>query len=216
MGHIERESEIAAEFTLMVPNLHRRPRYYGDRILLSLDILALRTMYDPQSLGYWNRNSYHIQGCLDDHVCFGADKLQGDANPFAYNDGVGPSTTLANNQALIGSATWNGRLVGLTPREEAVAGAASLGINLDTPRGSLDFTDMEHWRAGATIGRIGTGSQWDDGDLTYGIRVTGNTFFQDGTGDDGAVTGRLAGRSHEYMAGVLERNDLAAGFGGKR
>ena len=56
---------------------------------------------------------------------------------------------------------------------------------------------------------------WGDGDLGYTIAVNGNTFVQTG-GDTGTVTGAFLGRAHEGMGGVLERNDLSAGFGGKR
>ena len=215
-GHIEEDTDVLEELTLMVPHLHQYPGRFGDSILFPFDIAALQAMYDPHALGEWNRTHYRVDACLDGRVCFGASPGLGNPSAYARVMGVSPSTHLGNNQALIGSATWRGRLVGLTPREDAVAGAARLGINLDTLRGDLDFTHLEYWRVGTTIGRIGTGSQWKDGDLNYGIEVLGNTFIQDGTGDDGAVTGRFAGRSHEYMAGVLERDDLAAGFGGKR
>ena len=35
-------------------------------------------------------------------------------------------------------------------------------------------------------------------------------------GDAGTVTGAFFGPAHEGMGGVLERDDLSAGFGGKR
>lgn len=215
-GHVSSADFPTEELTLLVPNLHERPGYYGLTILFPLDIWALREMYDPGSLGDWNTLSFQVDACMEDNVCFGTTKVQGDATPYAANGGLAPFTTLANNRALIGSATWRGRLVGLTPRDEAVAGRARLGINLGTLRGDLDFTNMEYWVAGSPIGDIGSGFRWRDGDLTYGVRVDGNTFIQDGTGDAGTVTGMFAGRSHEYMTGVLEREDLAAGFGGKR
>ena len=48
------------------------------------------------------------------------------------------------------------------------------------------------------------------------MSVGGNLFLQNGTGHKGGVTGMFAGPSDEYMAGVLERDELAAGFEGKR
>ena len=215
-GHIDEDIQIFRELTLMVPTIYKRPDILGDYILFPFDISGLYAMYDPRSLGEWNKTHTRLDACIDQRVCFGASPGLGEPLAYARIMGVSPITDLENTQALMGSATWNGRLVGLTPREEVVAGAARLGINLDTLRGAIDFTNLEHWRVGATVGRVGTGSRWGDGDLNYGIRVIGNIFHHDGTGDDGAVTGRFAGRSHEYMAGVLERSDLAAGFGGKR
>ena len=82
--------------------------------------------------------------------------------------------------------------------------------------GDLGFTGLEYWRAGGAPGDVGSGFRWGDGDLTYGVEVSGSTFIQDGRGDAGIVTGIFAGVAHEYMTGVLERDDLAAGFGGKR
>ena len=56
---------------------------------------------------------------------------------------------------------------------------------------------------------------WGDGDLKYFVGVRGNTFVRIG-GDVGEVTGAFFSASHEGMGGVVERNDLAAGFAGKR
>ena len=216
-GHLEFASPSVQEATLLVPNLHDRPGYFGLTILFPLDIWGLREMYDPGSYGDWDTASFQVDACMDGNaVCFGAAKLQGDANPYAANGGVAPRMFLADNPALVGSATWRGRLVGLTPAEQVVGGRARLGINLGTLDGDLAFTGLESWAVGEAPGDVGSGTQWRDGDLAYGVRVSGNTFIQDGTGDPGVVTGMFAGRSHEYMTGVLERDDLAAGFGGKR
>ena len=61
----------------------------------------------------------------------------------------------------------------------------------------------------------GGGTRWSDGDLEYALEIRGNTFHRIG-GDDGAVSGAFFGPAHEAMDGVLERSDLAAGFGGVR
>ena len=55
---------------------------------------------------------------------------------------------------------------------------------------------------------------WRDGDRGYTVRASGNGFERTG-GDDGEITGPFFGPSHEGMGGVLEREDLAAGFGGQ-
>ena len=96
-----------------------------------------------------------------------------------------------------------------------MAGAADLSVDLETLAGTADFTGLEQWAADAAPGAAGTGATWYDGDLSYGIEVRGNTFVQTG-GDDGTVTGAFFGPAHEGMGGVLERDDLSAGFGGKR
>ena len=104
-------------------------------------------------------------------------------------------------------------MIGLTP--QAVAGAADMTVQLGTLRGSLDFTDLEHWAAHAALGAIGTGSQWGDGDLNYRIAVNGQVFYETG-GDAGKVTGAFFGPSHNRVGGTLRRHDLAAGFGAQR
>ena len=79
--------------------------------------------------------------------------------------------------------------------------------------GRADFTRLETW--GAAPAAVGTGATWGDGDLGYAIAVHGNTFRDTG-GDAGRLTGSFTGISHEGVAGILERTDLTAAFGGVR
>lgn len=169
------------------------------------------------SLGPWSDASVHVRGVLglpgQQEMAFGAAHRNGFAQPWAY--GPVPDTNLADNSALTETAQWEGRLLGLMPGARAVAGEAELSVQLSTLDGTLGFSDLESWAAGVAPGAIGSGTVWGDGDLDYEIRVRGNTFVQTG-GDDGTVTGGFFGNTHEGMAGTLERNDLAAGFGGVR
>ncbi|MDE0214267.1 MAG: hypothetical protein OXN22_09335, partial [Deltaproteobacteria bacterium] len=110
---------------------------------------------------------------------------------------------------------WSGRLLGLTPTAETVAGAAKLTVDLATLSGTVDFTALEHWATEQPPGAVGSGTMWHDGDLRYSIQVRGNAFV-DMNGDDGTVTGAFFGPGHEGVGGVLVREDLSAGFGGKR
>ena len=212
----ELDAEIQRELTLMVRNLHSRTGPQGVTILFPLDIWGLRAMYDPGSLGDWNSSVPVMLGCIptESIVCFGVSGRMGDAAPYAF--GIPPSMDLDDNPLLSGTATWRGRLLGLTPIDRVVGGAAALTVNLNDMSGRLGFTGMESWAAGQAPGDIGSGFRWGDGDLHYGVAVQGNNFVQDGTGDTGIVTGGFSGQFHESMAGVLERDDLAAGFGGKR
>ena len=170
------------------------------------------SLYDPNKLGPWMDVSFHLRGDLDD-VSFGASSRNGLIQPWAH--GPSPETYLADNQALSGSASWSGRLLGFTSESESLAGATDLTINLGTLRGRIDFTGLEHWGVNAAPGSIGSGTMWNDGDLRYSVIVRGNTFNQTG-GDAGEVTGAFFGEQHEGMGGVVERNDMSAGFGGTR
>ncbi len=198
-----------------------------EHILHLLDREALLTVYgrlEPGTvpgdfateLGGWADTSLHVRGAIDiedGEISFGAALRNGLSQPWAT--GPSPDTALEDNNALSGSVSWSGRLLGLTPGAETVGGAAALSVDLATLAGTADFTALEQWAADAAPGALGTGTMWHDGDLSYGIEVRGNTFVQTG-GDAGTVTGAFFGPAHEGMGGVLERDDLSAGFGGKR
>ncbi|MCY4558084.1 MAG: hypothetical protein OXF79_17285 [Chloroflexi bacterium] len=188
-------------------------------LLYPIDREALQVLYSkldagdgPTGYGYWANASLHIAG-NGPHANFGVALRNGIAEPWAH--GYLPERNLANNAALRGTAVWNGALVGLTPQAEAVAGDAAILVNLSAMTGRADFTNLESWVARSAPGAAGTGAMWLDGDLSYTIAVTGNTFKQIG-GDAGILTGIFTGRSHEGVAGTLERPDLTAAFGAAR
>ena len=146
-------------------------------------------------------------------IGFGAALRNGLAQPWAA--GPAPGSALGDNPALSGEARWSGRLLGLTPLAETVAGAAELTVDLDTLSGALDFSGLERWAADAAPGAAGSGTVWGGGRLGYAIEVRGNGFARTG-GDAGTVTGGFFGPAHESMGGVVVRADLSAGFGGRR
>ena len=122
-----------------------------------------------EDLGPWSDTSIHVRGVLglsdEGELAFGAAHRNGFVQPWAY--GTSPDMDLADNPALSGSASWEGRLLGLTPDAEVVAGAADMTIGLATLDGTLGFTGLESWTANAAPGAIGTGNLWGDGDLGY-------------------------------------------------
>ncbi len=170
-----------------------------------------------EKLGPWEETTFHLRGDLDAggaEVSFGVGLRNGLARPWA--SGPTPGTDLGDNRALSGTATWTGALLGVSrPDDRTVAGNARLAVELATLDGRLDFTGLEHWGAREAPGAAGAGTTWGDGDLRYSVRVSGNAFVRTG-GDAGDLTGAFFGSGHEGMGGVLERDDLAAGFGGKR
>ena len=199
----------------------------SEHILHPLDREALYAVYDrlavstipdrmAEELGPWSDTSMHVRGALgvgSGEIAFGAALRNSLAQPWAV--GPTPNSDLGDSSALSGSVRWSGRLLGLTPDAETVAGAAGLVVDLPSLSGALSFSGLEHWSAGAVPGIEGTGVPWRDGQLGYRIAVRGNTFIQAG-GDTGLVTGAFFGPSHEGMGGVVVREDLSAGFGGKR
>ncbi|MYA53574.1 MAG: hypothetical protein F4X89_08860 [Dehalococcoidia bacterium] len=194
-------------------------------ILYPIDREALRALYsiapgtdvrgvysDEPAFGDWASTSMHVHG-NGPHAGFGVALRNGYAEPWAY--GYEPRTDLADNRSLVGRATWSGTLLGMTPSAEAVAGDASIGINMATLSGRADFTGLEKWAANRAPGATGTGTMWGDGDLGYSITARGNTFRETG-GDAGRLTGVFTGARHEGAAGTLERSDLTAAFGASR
>ena len=172
----------------------------------------------PEDLGPWEDTSFHLRGDLDGtggSVSFGVASRNGLVQAWA--SGPVPQTDLADNPSLSETATWSGRLLGLTDTFETVGGAVSLRVQLETLEldAQLDMTGLEHWGAHVAPGPVGTGTTWGDGGLQYTMAIRGNTFLQTG-GDDGRVTGVFFGPAHEAMGGVVERTDLTAGFGGVR
>ena len=199
----------------------------AEHVLYPLDREALLVVYDrfepgaaagdiPVALGEWSDTSLHVRaahGVAGGEISYGAALRNGLSQPWAF--GPTPHSTPEANLPQSGSVAWSGRLLGLTPEAEVVAGAADMTIELATRSGRIDFTGLESWAAHAAPGAIGIGSLWQDGDLGYTVELRGNTFVQNG-GDAGTVTGAFFGTSHEGMGGVLVRDDLSAGFGGSR
>ena len=237
---VERLGVIAHEFLHLLGRNHVDPERFpatlmvaggsealSEQILHRLDREALHAVYGrlpagttperiTDDLGPWSDAAMHVRGELPigaQEVVFGAALRNGLAQPWAV--GPTPPVDLGDNTALSGSVVWTGRLLGLTPHGETVAGAAEMAVDLPTLSGSLDLTGLERWPADAAPGTAGSGATWRDGRLGYWIAVRGNSFVQTG-GDAGAVTGAIFGSSHEGMGGVLVREDLSAGFGGRR
>ncbi len=220
-GHVDAERFPE---TLMVPGGSEE---LSAHILHALDREALLAVYSlldsgttpdrvAEELGPWSDASVHVRGALvtgGGEVGFGAALRNGLSRPWAV--GATPDLNLEDNAELSGSIRWSGRLVGLTPDAETVAGAADLTVDLATLSGTLGFSELEHWSANAAPGATGSGSAWRDGGLSYPIEVRGNTFIQTG-GDAGEVTGAFFGPAHEGMGGVLVREDLSAAYGGER
>ena len=164
----------------------------------------------PFDFGEWQSDSLHIHGNAA-HSGFGAAVRNGYAESWAY--GFLPDGYLHENRALSGTASWVGTLLGLTPSEESVRGVATVTVDVDRLTGNAAFTELERWNGAPR--HAGSGRTWGDGDLRYGISVHGNAF-RERSGDAGTLTGSFTGKSHEGVAGTLERSDLTAAFGGSR
>lgn len=179
--------------------------------------------FSSESLGEWDDAVVRYEGRFGRDIrpnyyynvvqpSFGIDWRNGIGRPWANGDVT--QGTFADS-GLIGSATWNGGLVGFTPRQEAVHGESAIQVNLAELDGWAAFTALEYWSSGTAPGSAGTGMQWGDGDLQYLISLDGN-YLRSTAGDEGYVSGRFVGEYHEGAVGILEHTDLAAGWGALR
>ena len=169
-----------------------------------------------RALESWEDTSTHVLGELDATgamVAFGVGLRNGLACPWAR--GPASSANLGKKLFLLESVTWSGRVLGFTRDGGTVAGAAELMIRFDTRAGTLRLTALESWPGGQPPGAVGSGTRWGEGDLGYDVVLRGNSFVRAG-GDAGQVTAGFFGDSHEGVAGVIERDDLTASFGGER
>ena len=196
-------------------------------VLYTLDRAALQAIYSrlqpgdtvaslAEDLGPWDDTATHLLATVSTHsqdISYGVTMTNGLALPWAT--GPAPLSNLADNDAIAGSAAWNGHLIGFTPDANPVAGNADLTIALDTLAGDLQFSQLEHWTAGEAPDAARTGTTWSDGTLGYAVSVDGNTFTRTG-GDDGILTGAFLGTQHHAMGGTLQRDDLSAAFAGTR
>ena len=200
-------------------------------VLRQLDNEALLAVYGvleagqaagevSRALGSWEAASNHLGAVLAfgdaGLIGFGASERNGLARAWAVGTPL-PGLPLSEAGSLDASAVWSGRLVGLTPASEPVAGDAAMTVGLGDLVGRLEFTNLEVWAADAAPGAIGSGTPWGGGELRYAIEVTGNGFRQTAASqDEGRIEGHFLGAGHEAITGVLRRPDLSAGFGGKR
>ncbi|MCY4487016.1 MAG: hypothetical protein OXF11_07855 [Deltaproteobacteria bacterium] len=167
-----------------------------------------------EDLGPWDDTSFHVRGSLDlpdGPIAFGVAARNGLAQPWV--SGPRPWTDLADNPLVPPTATWSGRLLGLTPDALTVGGNVNLQVHLETLNGQLTFGDLETWGAYEAPGPVGSGTTWQEGALRYEVAVDGNTFT-DGGREGGTVTGAFFGAAHQAMGGTLERADLTASFAG--
>ena len=101
--------------------------------------------FSVDNLGPWDDTSFHLRGDVafqSGNAAFGVASRNGLAQPWAF----GPTlwTSLINNPILSRTANGSGRLLGFTPAIEVVGGVADLAVELETPDGQLDFTELEH------------------------------------------------------------------------
>ena len=237
-----RERVIAHEILHNLGRLHADPMRFPDTIMDShttsaesgkpildpLDREALLAVYGSltpgtpsdqieDDLGPWATDATHIRGILaidDSTIAFGTSMRNGRIQPWV--SGPRSDTSLAENNQLGVSVTYNGRLLGFTSNASTIAGRADLAVRLATLDGDLSFTELETWQAGTTPGATGTGSAYQSGNgLNYRIAITGNTFIKAG-GDAGEINGAFLGSGHEGMGGTIRRDDFAGAFAGKR
>lgn len=184
-------------------NLHR-----VDREALQIMYMAQRTdVYND--FDEWSDTSLHLVGRAENgSIHFGTALFNGLPQPWAR--GTGPTTSLADNSTLSGTATWRGELLGFSG-PSPIGGSVALQValsRLSQPQ-TLMFRDLFF------INRLAEADSWfPSRDFDYLVNVYGNQFRH--TSDDGQIAGVFLGGNHEGMAGTIKRTDLVGAFGGMR
>ena len=138
LGRTHVDGEEFGETIMAVPRSAEWKR--PDDILGKLDEESLQAIYGvlapglihkyiAEDLGDWEDESRHLVGSIDTEigaVTFGVAERNGFVQAWA--NGPTPWSNLSDNPSLTGSATWDGRLIGLTPQSEAVVGEASITV----------------------------------------------------------------------------------------
>ena len=187
------------------------------RLLFRYDRAALEALYGSSlktgdqidDLGPWRTESWERLAGEYGPVRFGVDEY------WRFPWVEGPMST--GNLPVTGTATWRGHLLGYSI-DQVVGGRARLALDLESMTGDLDFTELEAWSDSLSFtfnAFAGRGATWGDGDLSYTVEATDNTFRNTG-GDTGSVEGAFYGAGHKVAAGTLERHDLTAAFGATR
>ena len=186
-----------------------------DREVLQIMYMNQRTdLYNDW--GEWSDTAHHLMGrSPNEELNFGVALFNGLPQPWVR--GAFPSTHLANNPGLFGTATWNGSLLGFSG-SSPIAGDASLQVSLNT----LTNPNAEHdlrFRDIYFLNRYESADPWfSTRNVDYRVSVSGN-FFSNVRGEryeQGHVVGSFLGRNHEHMGGTVKRTDMVGAFGGSR
>lgn len=111
----------------------------------------------------------------------------------------GPMPTVPLTDALTGSATWIGAIIGFTDAGLEATGGADITVALETLTGTAAFTDI-----------MAGGIAWGP-DISTGIGVIDNYFAADGSEPRLDVQGQFRGTGHQAATGVLRWEDTATG-----
>lgn len=203
----------AGEF---IPNL--------GHVISKIDREVLQIMYMSQNTtayndwGEWSDVSHHLVGRTEDGALnFGVALFNGLPQPWVR--GGLPGSALADSDAITGTATWNGALLGYSG-PSPIAGDASLEVDMATISNAtneqdLRFRNIYFVNRFENPDRSATSALWFTArNIDYKVRIVGNGFAN--VGGDGFVTGAFVGAKHEHMGGTVKRTDMIAAFGGSR
>lgn len=153
-GHVRNEDHLDS---IMRDNRTGTSWLHTDYIP-SIDGEALRILYthlnaeaiEPDdlfmdSLGPWEQEALNLAGEIG-ALSFGVRHRNGVSVPWTA--GPEPVTSLADNQALQGTVTWEGGLLGFTPDQRPVGGNAEISVDLAVMSGVAAFTDLQSWPDG--------------------------------------------------------------------
>ncbi|MDE0208644.1 MAG: hypothetical protein OXJ64_02035 [Boseongicola sp.] len=180
-------------------------QHHSTVIFDNVPLVDVAVLYDMNGWGYWSGNVRTVMDAVDG-VQFGVHGLDyGNALVPWVDAGYMP---LPHSDALQGTASWTGTLVGKTSLlGQNVHGIAKLGVNFDHNfDGWASFHTIRHW----------DGTMWNRDGWDYDLYV--NDYYFDSNDKDGIpdVVGAFYGADAQVAAGTLQRPEITAAFGAEK
>ena len=170
----------------------------------NVPLIDVAVLYDMNGWGYWSGDLKTVMDAADG-VQFGVHDLNFGSTLIPWVDGG--YMPRPHDDALQGTATWAGTLVGKTAvLAQDVHGVAELGVDFESFDGWANFHTITDW----------DGEMWNQGGWRYDLYVNGAYF--DSNDSDGIpdVSGAFYGAGAEVAAGTLQRPEITAAFGAEK
>lgn len=180
-------------------------QHHSTVIFDNVPLVDVAVLYEMNGWGNWSGHIETVMGTADG-VQFGVHDLNFGAQLISWVDGG--YMPLPHDDALSGTASWTGTLVGKTTGiVRDVHGVAELGVDFGNHFGGwAKFHTIRDW----------DGTMWNRLGWSYDLYVNG--YYFDSNDLDGIpdVVGAFYGHEAQVAAGTLQRPEITAAFGAQR
>ena len=180
-------------------------QHHSTVIFDNVPLIDVAVLYDMNGWGYWSGDIKTVMDTADG-VQFGVHALNFGTALMPWVDGG--FMPIPHADALRGTASWTGRLVGkTTAAARDVHGVAELGVDFGNRfDGWAKFHTIRNW----------DGTMWNRRGWSYDLYVNGHYFDSNDHDSIPDVIGAFYGGDAEVAAGTLQRPEIVAAFGATR